>query len=686
MNLRAFLPSLSQSLRQAGRTMSRDKGDTLLLLLACALVLAPHATQVPPWVALTAGALLLWRAWITFRGNRLPPRWLLLPLAGLAMAGVFISFKTLLGQEAGVATLVVLLAFKLLEMHARRDLLVVLFLGFFLILAGFFHSQGMGAALIALLASIGLLSAQLSFQYTGAAPPLLQRLRLGLKIVVLATPLMLLMFFLFPRIQGPLWGLPGDAQTGRSGLSDTMAPGNIAQLALSGDVAFRVRFLDPAPARSKLYWRALVLDNYDGRNWSQHPAPSGQAAPAAVRPAALRAQGPGLRHQVTLEPHGKRWLFALELPQSPPLMPGLAATVRPSGELLAERAIHERIRYTAISHVDFALQADASRNDLRRWLTLPSGYNPATLSFAATLRNGTDDDVQLANAVLRHFREQSFRYTLEPPPLGRDAMDEFLFSTRAGFCEHYASAFVVLMRAAGVPARVVTGYQGGEINPVDSFMTVRQSDAHAWAEIWLEGRGWLRVDPTAAVAPDRIERNLARTLSQGGVGGLAGAIALPPAARSWLASLRFNWDAVNNGWNQWVLNYSPDKQKSLLQSLGFHAPDWRTLAMLLGSGALILALLAWPMLADRRKIDPRQAIYLRFCQAMARKGLARAAHEGPRAYCQRIMQSTGKLSDDKKMAAERFLACYEAAQYGTLSDLPLAAHVARLKLLLKQCR
>ncbi|TCS36542.1 uncharacterized protein DUF4129 [Paucimonas lemoignei] len=685
MKLPALFSSLFPSFaRQARPPLSRDKGDTLLLLAACALVLAPHATEVPPWAALTAGSLLLWRAWITFQGHRLPPRWVLLPLALMTLIGVFVSFKTLLGREAGVATLVLLLAFKLLEMHARRDLLVVLFLGFFLILAGFFYSQGMGAALVALLSTLALLLAQLSFQYTGATPPLLQSLRLALKILGFAAPLTLLMFFLFPRIQGPLWGLPSDAQSGRSGLSDTMSPGNIANLALSGDVAFRVKFLDPAPPQSKLYWRGIVLDNYDGRNWTRQASRIEQL-PTASTSVPLRVQGPALRHQVTLEPHGKRWLFALELPQSAPLMPGLPAVVRPNGELVAEQSIHDRIRYTAISHIDFALQPDVPRSALYQWLALPPGYNPATLQFAAALRRTSADDLQLANSVLRYFREQQFSYTLEPPPLGRHAVDEFLFGTRAGFCEHYSSAFVILMRAAGVPARVVTGYQGGEINPIDGFMTVRQSDAHAWAEIWIAGRGWLRVDPTAAVAPDRIERNLARTLPQRGL-NLAGVIELNPIARSWLASLRFNWDAINNGWNQWVLNYSPDKQKSLLQSLGFSTPDWRTLAMLLGGGATVLALLAWPLLLDRRKIDPIQAIYLRFCQAMARKGLPRDLHEGPRTYRQRIMQSRSGLSDDKKIAAERFLMCYEDAQYGTVSDFSATAYLARLKLLLKQCR
>lgn len=679
MKLPAWLSSFSLAAGKTARPMSRDKADTLLLLCACALVLAPHAAQVPLWIALTAGALLLWRGWITFRGNRLPPRWLLLPIAVLAMAGVYASFKTLLGREAGVATLVLLLAFKLLEMHARRDLFVVLFLGFFLVLAGFFHSQGMGAALLALLAAIALLSAQLSFQYTGAAPPLGKRLQLGAKILWLAAPLTLLMFFLFPRIEGPLWNMPGDAQTARSGLSDTMTPGNIAQLALSGDVAFRVKFLDPAPAHSKLYWRGIVLDDYDGRNWTPAANPG-----AGTSPVALRTRGAAIRHQITMEPHGKRWLFALELPQAPPVMPGLAATMAANGELRAERPIHERIRYTAASHGDFTLQAEVAQSDLRRWLALPAGYNPATLAFAAGLRRNASDDVQLANAVLRYFREQQFRYTLEPPALGRNAMDEFLFGSRAGFCEHYASAFVILMRGAGVPARVVTGYQGGEINPVDGYMTVRQSDAHAWAEIWLKGQGWLRVDPTAAVAPNRIEQNFARNLPQG---GLAGAIGLNPAARSWLASLRFNWDAVNNGWNQWVMNYSRDKQTSLLQSLGFHQPDWRTLAGLLGIGAAVaMALLAWPLLMERRRVNPLAAVYGQFCQLMARKGLGRAGHEGPRAYRMRLLHSEGLLSEDKKMAAERFLTCYETARYGTVSDLSAATHVAQLKLLLKQCR
>lgn len=678
MKLPPFFLRILKASQLAALPLSRDKADTLLLLVACSLVLAPHAAQAPLWVTLTCGALLVWRGWITLRGNRMPPRWLLLPLAFAAMAGVYATFKTLFGREAGVAMLVLLLTLKLLEMHARRDLFAVTFLSFFLMLASFFHSQSAGTALLTIVAVIAMLAAQLSFQYTGMVPPLMQRLKLSLLIVVLAVPLTLILFILFPRIQGPLWGLPGDATTGRSGLSDTMTPGNIAELALSDDVAFRVKFLDPAPPRSKLYWRGIVLGNYNGRTWLP------QTAPEKNQLALFKPRGKPIRHQVTIEPHGKRWMFALELPAASPAIPNLPSAIQADHHLLAERPIHDRIRYEVASYTDFALEDQQTAASQRAWLALPAGYNPATLALAQRLRQTATGELQLARAIFAFFREQPFRYTLEPQLLGRHAMDEFLFSTREGFCEHYASAFVILMRAAGVPARVVTGYQGGELNPVDGFLTVRQSDAHAWAEIWIEKQGWLRLDPTTAVAPHRIAPNPVRPRTQT---GLAGIFSLNEGARSWLMSVRFNWDAVNNAWNQWVLNYTPARQKSLLESLGLTGVDWRTLALLLLTASTLgLAALTIPLLANRQKPDPLQALYLRFCHLMASKGLVRLPHEGPRDYRNRIMRAGAMLPPDKIMAAERFLTCYETAQYGTVSASSVAALRVRLKLLLKQCR
>lgn len=669
--------SISSRWQRLTRGMSRDKADTLLLMAACTLVLLPQAAHLPLWTSLAVFGLLLWRGWITLRGNRMPPRWLLLPVALLCMAGVYASHKTFFGRDAGVMMLALLLALKMLEMHARRDLFVVLFLSFFLMLTNFFYSQSIGTALIMVAAIIALLTAQLSFQYTGLVPPLKNRLRLGALIFALALPLMLMLFVLFPRIQGPLWGLPGDAHGGRSGLSDSMSPGNISELALSDSIAFRVKFIDPAPPQAVLYWRAIVLGNYDGRTWSALQPRLSHAQAVTLIP-----HGAPVRYQVTLEPHGRRWLFALEVPQAIPRLAGNPAGITGELELLAAQAINQRVRYDAASYIEGKLQASESALSLQDWLRLPPGFNPQTLEWAAQLRRQSDDDAALVNSVLQFFRSQPFRYTLEPPLLGKHAVDDFLFSTRAGFCEHYASAFVVLMRALDIPARVVTGYQGGEINPVDGYLSVRQSDAHAWAEVWLKGRGWSRIDPTAAVAPNRVEMNLARSITRDGLSGL---FAAGMDNNAWLGKLRIHWDAVSNSWNQWVLNYNTAQQKSLLAALGFDDVDWRTLTgLMLGVGTLLMALMTVPLLRGQRpKIEPIDALYSALCRNMARRGHPRAIHEGPRAYGARLAK---ELAADRYAPVARFLALYEQARYGKHDAATRSAMISELKSHLAQCR
>ena len=365
------LPSAVLTLAgRASRPMSRDKADTLLLLVSCALVLAPHALHLPLWMTALCSALLLWRGWITFRGNRMPSRWLLLPLAALAMAGAYSNFKTIFGRDAGVAMLVLLLTFKLLEMRAKRDLFVVLFLSFFLILANFFYSQSIVTALTAIVAVIALLTTQLSFQYTGVVPPLKRRLGLGAFIFGLAAPLTLVLFVLFPRIQGPLWGLPDDASGGHTGLSDSMSPGNISKLAQSDEVAFRVKFTDPAPAQAKLYWRAIVLGDFDGRTWTQ--LRRRDASPQVV----IRRRGAAIRHQVTLEPSGRPWLFALEMPSAAPIVEGNPSGFSADLQLLAGQPIDRRVRYDVSSMIDFDLQPEQTESELQNWLMLPAAYNP----------------------------------------------------------------------------------------------------------------------------------------------------------------------------------------------------------------------------------------------------------------------------------------------------------------------
>lgn len=660
------------------RPMSRAKADTLLLLFACSLVLAPHALHLPLWITCLCLALMAWRGWITFRGNRMPPRWLLLPIAVLAMGGVYLTFKTFFGQEAGVAMLVLLLTFKLLEMHAARDLFVVVFLSFFLLLTTFFYSQTIATALLMIAAVITILTAQLSFQYVDAVPPLRKRLRLGATIFALAVPLTIVLFLLFPRIQGPLWGMPADANTGRSGLSDTMEPGNISKLALSEEVAFRVKFIDPAPDNSKLYWRGIVLGQYDGRSWTKLPFRDQVNQPITWTP-----RGTPVRYQVTQEPNMRRWLFALELPEAAPRLSNNRTGITPDFQLLSQRPISARVRYDVTSYLDYDLQADESPASLRDWLFLPVGYNPNTLTFAAELRKESADDLTAVNEVLKFFRREKFSYTLQPPLLGRNGVDEFLFATRAGFCEHYAGAFVVMMRAMNIPARVVTGYQGGQMNPVDGFMTVKQSDAHAWAEVWIAPRGWIRVDPTAAVAPQRIERN-SNSANTAAFGGL---INMNMGANSWLRKIRFTWDAVNNSWNQWVLNYTPDRQKSLLQSLGLGNIDWRTMtALMFAIGGVLTLLVTLPLLANRKKIDPLDAAYARLSKQMAQLGYPRHLHEGPRSYSVRLLASTAGLTQEQKRAIKNFLIIYEAARYRPLEKSALPDVLSKLTSLLKKSR
>ena len=650
--------------------LSRDKSDTLLLLIACCLVVAPHALHLPVWMSAAAFAMLGWRAWITLRGERLPPRWILLPLALLALPGVYATFQTFLGRDAGVALLVLLLTFKLLEMRARRDLFVVVCLSFFLMLTNLFYSQTFGTALMMLAATLAILTTQLSYQYTGSVPALRQRLRLCASILGLALPLTLVLFFLFPRIQGPLWGMPNDAQAARTGMSETMAPGNIAKLALSEEVAFRVRFVDPLPARSALYWRGVVLGSYDGRAWSKLRVQSGPPQDVTVV-----QRGRPVHYQVTLEASSQRWLYALDLPTTAPRFSDYTSTVTPEMQLTASRAVAERVRYDVASVIDFDLQPDQNPLSLQDWLDLPPGFNPQTHALAATLRNQTDDNAALIRTVLAMFRDQPFRYTLSPPLLGRNAVDDFLFNTRAGFCEHYASAFVVLMRALDIPARVVTGYQGGKQNPVDEFLTVRQSDAHAWAEVWLRGRGWVRVDPTSAVAPERIERNGSAVETQPVFGGL---MQLDLRRHSWVSSVGFRIDALSNGWNQWVLNYTPERQRSLLQSLGFEQVDWATLTLLMiGAGSIVMLMVFLPLLWRRTSPDPVDRLYRRFCQRLAKRGMQRAPYEGPRDFAIRLQINDVLLTDAQQAAAGRFLHLYETLRYGRQS-LNRGAHRLRL--------
>jgi transglutaminase-like putative cysteine protease len=596
----------------------------LILLAGLTLVAAPHALRLSIWVSVVVAALLVWRAWLAWRDRRLPPRWLLIILAIVTTAGVIATYIPFLHRDASVALLALMMALKCLELRTLRDATVAICLGYFLIITNFLYSQTIPTALFMAVVMGWLTTTMVSLQdHRGHLAPE-RAVRTAGVLMVQAVPLMLALFLFFPRIQGPVFGLPQAISAGVTGLSDNMSPGDLANLGLSDEVAFRVEFHTPPPPTAQMYWRGPVLWDFDGRTWT-----TGSGGATLERPA---GQSPdAIQYTVTLEPHHMRWLFAIDLPDRVPAGAKLTADY----QLLSDRPVRVRKRYEMSSRLASLIDEDESPAALRRALRLPQRSNPRALELGRQIRAQSASDLEAVNSALSIFRTQLFFYTLAPPELGRYPVDEFLFETRRGFCEHYASAFVFLMRAAGIPARVVTGYQGGEMNPLGDYLIVRQSEAHAWTEVWLEGEGWRRVDPTAAVSPARIEVGIAAALPQGEP--------LPLTVRGdlrFLKQLRFTLDAVTNSWNQWVLGYTPDRQLHLMERLGLGKPTWQTLIVLLMCmGGAILLVLALMILRRLRGAvpDPTQRAYRRFCRVLARAGLPRAASEGPTDFASRVI-------------------------------------------------
>jgi transglutaminase-like putative cysteine protease len=592
-------------------------------LTACILLVsAPHADHLPLWISLVCSALMAWRAYLAWSGNPLPARWLLLGVTFACVVALAVSFRTLFGREVGVTLLVLLATFKLLELRTARDATVLIYLSCFIIITNFFYSQSIPTATYMLATLIAVLATWVHMQ-TGTLA-LRPRLRIAIVMLLQAIPLSLIIFVLFPRVQGPLWGMPQDAYA-TTGLSDTMSPGSLSRLSLSDAVAFRVTFSTAVPPREQMYWRGPVMWAFDGTTWKH------EVYAALQEPRLEELAGPN-EYTVTLEPHNKPWLFALEMPSRI----SLPAILTPDMQLLSRRPINARVRYNAASQLGYRLNVDEDPRQLRRALALPPGFNPRTRQLAAQWRAQYRDDDALVRAALAHFNQGGFEYTLEPPLLGANSVDDFLFTTKQGFCEHYASSFVFLMRAAGIPARVVTGYQGGEFNELGGYYVVRQYDAHAWAEVWLRGRGWVRVDPTAAIAPDRIQSGLNAALP--------GSTALPFLVRTQsplLLRLRLNLDALTNQWNQWVLGYDSERQFAFLTRMGMEDITWKKLAgnMLAGVGLLagLFTLIMLRRLSVRQR-DAAQAIYLKFCRKLAKHGIVRASHEGAQDFALRAAE------------------------------------------------
>ncbi len=626
----------AQPAKPASRPLAARQ--SLWLYGSALVVFAPLVPHQPQWLSALTALALLWRGVLLWRGAALPSRWLLVFAVFAGTAGIALHFHTLFGRNPGVALLVLLFALKLLEMRSVRDGFAVVLLGYFLSLTQFFFTQSIVNAVLTL-AGVTLTTAALVILNHRRQPPA-RALRLASLMLLQAVPFMLLLFVLFPRVQGPLWGLPIDAFSGLTGLSDSMAPGSISQLSLSDAIAFRAKFSGEfaakPPPQASLYWRGPVLSQFDGRTWKIGRNTIGNSLPYPLR-------GSPVEYAVTLEPHYKPWLFALELPATIPAEGFIASDY----QLLSKTPVRARLRYEMRSSPGIVAGVDETPAILREALQLPPLSNPRARALAEAWRAelGADDNA-IMQRMLDYYRRQIFIYTLSPPLLGEHSVDEFLFDSKRGFCEHFSAGFVFMMRAAGIPSRVVTGYQGGELNPVDGTLVVRQSDAHAWAEIWLRGRGWLRVDPTAAIAPTRIEMNLAVALPAGEARPL-----LARPAFVWLLQMRYRWDALANVWNQWVLGYNPQRQRDLLASLGMRSPDWQQMTAVLTGlcGVLLLGFTAWA-LRQRQRLDPALAAWNRLSKMLARRGLARRPWEGPYDYAERI--SAALPAERSPLAAE----------------------------------
>jgi transglutaminase-like putative cysteine protease len=604
--------------------------------------IAPHVAHLKPWVTALALAVGLWRLLAERRAWALPGRLLRTTVALLAAAGVIASYRALSGLDAGTALLVLMAALKLLETRTPRDHVVLVFIGWFLCLATFLYRQDLTAAAWVVPAVWLLTASLLTVARSGTDRQRLRPFRQTGVMLLKALPLAAVLFVFFPRIAGHFWGAPS-GERAATGLNDELSPGDISELSINDTVAFRVRFDGAPPPPRERYWRGPVLSEFDGFTWSR-------ARGQAFAKAPVEYLGAPVSYTVTLESTGQRMLFSLDMVSR---WPESMASQSWDYQLWTPRPVDAIVQYRAESHTRFRAGLDLSAALRKRNLQLPPDRNRKARELATRMRAGAGSDEAYIAAVLQMFGEQDFYYTLTPPRLERDSVDDFLFNSRRGFCGHYASAFAMLMRAAGIPARVVAGYQGGDWNPVGGYLIVRQSHAHAWSEVWLPGRGWSRVDPTAAVAPERIERGLDAALPDGEP--VPGRL-LRQSELLWEA--RLLWDNVNARWNDWIVRFSAERQERLLEWMGFDRPDWRHLGVLLGIGlAVVLTGLSFWMAWEFRP-RPRDAAarsYRRFTSRLARLGIRRAPHEAPRDFLGRVLESRPDLGPEARAITDLYL-------------------------------
>ncbi len=613
----------------------------LWLLTALFLVLLPHLLRMPIWLSLVCVAVFGWRVAHELKGWSLPRRSLRWAITLIAFLSVAAIFKTVVGRDAGVALLSVMLCLKLLELRTLRDTMITLYLAYFLVIGGFLFSQSIYTGAYLLLVVLLLTAALIALNHPHSSSTNTRYyLRYSGSLLVQAFPIMVVMFLLFPRLNAPLWSMPQGA-VGKTGLSDQIQMGTVSSLVESEEVAFRVEFKNDIPAADQLYWRGPVLWHTDGRLWQRIRQPVLRSVPD------FEDKSPAVEYTVTLESSGYSWIFSLDLPVAMPQGLESSSLILSDFQMLSDKPATSKQRYTLRSSLEYQTR---EFDDWELWagLQLPEGVNPKSVAMAEGWAAEGLTPQQIINRAISYYTENNFYYTRQPPVLDTNPVDDFLFNSRRGFCEHYATSFATLMRAAGVPARVVTGYQGGESNKLGNYLIVRQSSAHAWAEVWLEESGWTRIDPTTSIPLERVDDvvDTQRFATTDLLATVAQSQQFSVFKKSFF-QMRQMWDSVNHGWNQWVLGFDREQQDKLLRSLGIKDMSWQNLlTLLIGLMIFLVATISAIVLLRRpRQQDPVQREYLRFCHKLEKLGMVRANNEGPLDFACRACKTLPEYCD-----------------------------------------
>jgi transglutaminase-like putative cysteine protease len=622
-------------------------GAMTWLMMSLAASIGWHIPHIPIWATVTAVLVGAYTYYRIIKSKPMPPQFLRILLAICVVGGILVTFRSYLGRDPGVTALVLFGTMKLMEIKNRRDFMVIVFICYFMVFANFLYDQSIEDLAFTLVAALLITATLLRLNH----PPeekikISTMFRFSLRLIVYSIPFTVMLFFLFPRTTGPLWNLSQESVTRfQSGFNDVIEPGQIAQLAQSKLPAFKVEFPNnDRPGMKDLYFRGLVLWFTNGKLWRQ-----GVLTSRYVRPRSYDREG--ILHVVTIEPHNRTWLFGLDWPV---VVPGWSRTL-PGGIFQTRRSIRSHYRYRVLSRFDPAELGDLPGNQ-RRWaMQFPTGSNRRIRELGRSWGDQAGSDEEILQLAERFFKESDFVYTLNPGLMeSNEPLEEFLFNERRGFCEHYASAFTMLMRAAGVPARVVIGFQGGEFNPVGNYLLVRQSDAHAWSEVWLEGKGWRRIDPTAWVAPERIEFGMDVSRNISSLGNLSDEDRIAAIQRAQNPGIfekiykffKHHWDNINYKWDVWIISYDRDKQRDFFRDLGFE--NIGRFGLLIAALFVVAVFFFSISFLLRRQIlstDPLVRLYQKFCLKLGKSGLQRMRWEGPIHYRDRAIDKFPDKAD-----------------------------------------